>query len=72
MYTALIAKFANCKLAEKLFNTGHRPLIADAPGDAYWGVGPDGQGENRLGVLLTRVRYQIGNIVGFYSTFTRK
>ena len=31
-------------------------LVENAPGDAYWGVGKDGNGKNRLGVLLMEVR----------------
>jgi ribA/ribD-fused uncharacterized protein len=69
MYLGLIAKFSNSELGLKLFQTGHARLIAHAPGDYYWGVGRDGSGENRLGVIMTRVRYQIGNVIGHYSTF---
>lgn len=69
MYQGLMAKFSTPELGRRLFETGHAQLVADAPGDYYWGIGSDGSGKNRLGNLLTRLRYQIGNVIGFYSTF---
>ncbi len=39
-----------------LLSTGDRPLVESAPGDAFWGAGPDGTGENRLGRLLEELR----------------
>ena len=41
---------------ELLLSTGDRPLVESAPGDAFWGVGPEGTGENRLGRILEEVR----------------
>ena len=69
MYRGLLAKFSNPELGLRLFNTGHIQLIANSPGDYYWGTGSDGTGKNRLGILMTRLRYQIGNVIGFYSKF---
>ncbi|MBE0465815.1 MAG: NADAR family protein [Candidatus Desulforudis sp.] len=54
---ALRAKFTqHPKLREKLLATGDEELVNDSPHDSYWGTGPDGSGENRLGVLLMQVR----------------
>lgn len=47
-------------LADKLRDTGLRPIIEDSPHDAYWGDGGDGQGLNALGRLLMRVRQELG------------
>ena len=57
MERALRAKFAqHPDLAARLVRTGARPLIEANPRDAFWGEGPDGRGENRLGLLLMRLR----------------
>ena len=37
-------------------NTGDRKLVEHSPYDSYWGDGPDGNGQNRLGELLMRLR----------------
>lgn len=51
------AKFrTHAELRELLLSTGNRPLVESAPGDAFWGCGADGNGENRLGRLLEEVR----------------
>ncbi len=53
---ALVAKFVqNPELALRLFATFYR-LVEASPDDAWWGEGPDGTGENRLGRLLMAVR----------------
>lgn len=57
MIAALSAKFAqNRKLLNRLLNTGEDILVEASPTDAFWGDGPDGQGENRLGYLLMSLR----------------
>lgn len=43
-------------LRVRLLSTGDRPLVESAPGDNFWGAGPDGTGENRLGRLLEELR----------------
>lgn len=43
-------------LRDLLLSTGDRPLVESAPGDNFWGSGPDGTGENRLGRLLEELR----------------
>ncbi len=34
-------------------------IVENAPMDAYWGCGPDGSGQNKLGRILMRVRSEI-------------
>lgn len=43
----------------RLIETGDREIVEDSPKDAYWGWGPDQQGENRLGKLWMRLRSEI-------------
>ena len=57
MDRALRAKFTQSrKLRDLLKSTGNRELIENSPHDAYWGVGPQGNGENKLGKALMRLR----------------
>ena len=64
MYTALKAKFTqSLELAIKLRETGSVNLVEDSPYDYYWGVGRNKTGQNRLGVLLMRLRDEIANII---------
>ncbi|GJE95736.1 NADAR family protein [Phanerochaete sordida] len=43
-------------LRQQLLGTNGQTLVFDCPTDAFWGCGPDGQGQNELGNILTRVR----------------
>lgn len=57
MRTALKMKFrSGSELAQKLLDTAPQELCEWAPWDSYWGLGKDGCGKNRLGVLLMEVR----------------
>lgn len=57
MKKALLAKFTQRKsLLEKLKSTGSKKLIENAPWDNYWGCGPYGDGQNKLGELLMEIR----------------
>lgn len=49
-------KFQNRDLAKLLIDTGDALLVEDSPRDSYWGVGKDGNGLNRLGVILMEIR----------------
>ncbi len=42
-----------------LLSTGDERIVENAPMDAYWGCGPDGQGLNRLGEILMQVRSEL-------------
>lgn len=57
MLEAVRTKFAtHAKPRDLLRSTGKRLIVENAPMDAYWGCGPDGQGLNRLGEILMQVR----------------
>lgn len=57
MLSALAAKFTqNEAVRDRLLATGDAILAEASPTDAFWGDGADGQGENRLGYLLTTLR----------------
>lgn len=43
-------------IQQKLFETGGRTIIEDSHKDAFWGWGPDKQGENNLGRIWMRLR----------------
>lgn len=60
MLAAVGAKFRTHKaLADTLLATGDEDLAEAAPGDYYWGIGGDGSGENRLGLILQTVRAEL-------------
>ena len=55
----LILKFKQPELVLKLIQTGRRPLVeGNTWGDTYWGV-CNGEGRNRLGILLMQIRAAI-------------
>lgn len=57
MRKVILAKFTqHPELTDKLLATGNAVLVEDSPIDAYWGVGPDGAGENKLGRILMEAR----------------
>lgn len=57
MRRAVTAKFEqNAPLARQLLATKGAELIEDSRFDAYWGVGPRGDGTNWLGRVLMEVR----------------
>ncbi|RDB19938.1 hypothetical protein Hypma_013019 [Hypsizygus marmoreus] len=43
-------------------NTGNRPLVYDDDLDAYWGIGPNGNGQNALGHIMERVRVRLDEV----------
>jgi ribA/ribD-fused uncharacterized protein len=48
------------EVAEVLALTGERLLLKNITTDAFWGLGPDGRGENRMGQLWMRLRGEKG------------
>ena len=59
MYDILEAKFSNKRLAQKLLATGNAKLVeGNTWGDTYWGA-CRGQGKNKLGKLLMKVRKKL-------------
>ena len=60
MERAVRAKFEqHAGLRELLLSTGDEDLAEAALNDYYWGVGEDGTGQNRLGLLLMRLRAEL-------------
>jgi N-glycosidase YbiA len=39
-----------------LLATGDEDLAEANPADSYWGIGRDGEGLNRLGQIMVRIR----------------
>jgi hypothetical protein len=57
MYKAVFTKFStHPDLANLLLSTNQELIIENSPTDAYWGCGPDGNGQNQLGKILMQVR----------------
>lgn len=57
MYEGLRHKFTqNKELKQKLLETGDRKIIEHTDRDKYWGDGGNGEGKNRLGILLMKLR----------------
>lgn len=44
---------------KQLLQSGDAELIEDAPKDAFWGRGPDWQGQNNLGKLWMKLRAEL-------------
>lgn len=60
MQRALRAKFGQSGLlTQALLATGDATLEEASPYDAFWGIGPSGNGENRLGRLLMELRAEL-------------
>ncbi len=60
MFEGLQAKFTqHPELTELLLSTEDRLIAEHTANDLYWGDGGDGSGQNRLGVLLMRLRSQL-------------
>lgn len=68
MYTVCKAKFLqNPELLQKLCETGDAELVeGNTWGDKIWGV-CQGEGENRLGKILMRIRKELMSSDGFYD-----
>lgn len=61
MFEILQAKFRDRRLAKDLLDTRPHDLIeGNTWGDTYWGV-CNGEGENKLGKLLMKVRNRLSN-----------
>ncbi|MEO5927951.1 MAG: NADAR family protein [Patescibacteria group bacterium] len=63
MLRALRKKFeTHLAIREQLLATGDEELVEASPMDFYWGVGNDGSGQNRLGILLMQVRSDLRQV----------
>jgi len=59
METALQAKFSTYPvLRDLLLSTAGAVLVEASQNDMFWGAGRSGNGENKLGLLLTQLRSQ--------------
>lgn len=62
---AVMERAVRCKfeqhagLRELLLSTGDEDLAEAVLNDYYWGTGADGTGQNRLGLLLMRLRAEL-------------
>jgi ribA/ribD-fused uncharacterized protein len=60
MERAVRAKFEqHGDLRGLLLATGDEDLAEAAPNDYYWGIGQDGSGQNKLGLLLMQIRSEL-------------
>lgn len=65
MTTAIRAKFSqHDDLRQMLLATGDATIIEDSPVDRYWGVGSDGGGKNKLGIIIMQVRTELRESAG--------
>lgn len=63
MFKGLMAKFLqNPNLKKELLQTGTMLIVEHTKNDDYWGDGGDGNGLNRLGLLLMEVRSKLRSI----------
>ncbi len=59
MYSVCWAKFTQNPQLKAALYAAEGPIIEDSPRDAYWGIGPVGCGQNKLGRILMIVRDRI-------------
>lgn len=60
MYQCVLAKFTqNHELLQQLLMTGEREIIENSQADAFWGCGPNKDGQNMLGKILMDVRKEL-------------
>ena len=60
MLKAIYAKFSqNESLKKLLLDTEPRKLYESTKNDSYWGIGKDGNGKNKLGQILMKVRLDL-------------
>jgi adenylate cyclase len=60
MERALHAKFTqHDALRDLLVGSGDERIEEDSPRDSYWGTGPEGKGQNKLGEMLMRLRAEL-------------
>jgi hypothetical protein len=65
MYTALKEKFSDrhSDLRDKLLATGEAILKEASPMDNYWGIGRSKKGQNKMGLLLMKIREELKMVV---------
>ena len=60
LLTTMKLKFTeNAEMRQKLLGTGDAYLQKSVPDDPFWGVLPDGTGQNRMGQMLMGIRAEL-------------
>ena len=60
MYNGLVLKFTQNKdLGKRLLETKDSKLVEHTTRDKFWGDGGNGKGENKLGIMLMRLREEM-------------
>lgn len=60
MEATLDVKFSQSKHSrDVLLGTGDRKIVENSPYDDYWGSGAKGDGQNRMGEMLERIRQKL-------------
>ena len=60
MYEGTLEKFRqNPVIAKKLLETGKEEIREMTTKESFWGVGPNLDGENHMGIILMRVREEL-------------
>ena len=60
MYEGLVHKFTqNKELGKQLLETKDNKLIEHTKNDKFWADGGNGTGQNKLGILLMKVRSEL-------------
>lgn len=60
MYYTIKVKFTQHQsLKQLLLSTGNSKLVENSPRDPYWGIGKNGDGLNKLGILLMYLREEL-------------
>lgn len=49
----------NQDVTDCLLKTGDKKIVENSPWDSFWGCGPDGNGQNKMGEILMLVRSEI-------------
>jgi ribA/ribD-fused uncharacterized protein len=64
MYRAVRRKFELYpELLDLLLATGDEDIVEVAPSDYYWGIGREGTGQNKLGKIIERIRFEFAGQV---------
>lgn len=49
----------NEDVREMLLKTGTKRIVENSPWDDFWGIGPNGDGQNQVGKILMQVRDEL-------------
>lgn len=51
------------QVRKQLLETGSKTIYENSPTDGFWGVGPDGQGRNVLGMIWMSLRDELIDVI---------